>query len=160
MKLWRCLPRLLLWWPIFDEKYSGIFFRWVQIVYYKWCFVFDTCISTCYVFTVGEYRLSREDGAHYQGVPHPRQPLGSVLQPVSRTHGNLHTGTSDKHWISHALCYEVLVMNEVLLFCFFFFNHAKNTHLVVHSCLFNLKARLTCACWIIILIMFMFCCPL
>lgn len=52
----------------------------------------DRCASAA-----GEYRLSREDGAHYQGVPHPRQPLGSVLQPVSRTHGNLHTGTPHKH---------------------------------------------------------------
>lgn len=36
-------------------------------------------MSPCHVFPVGEYRLSREDGAHYQGFPHPRQPLGSVL---------------------------------------------------------------------------------
>lgn len=55
------------------------------------------CTSNRRASPAGEYRLSREDGAHYQGVPHPRQPLGSVLQPVSRTHGNLHTGTPDEH---------------------------------------------------------------
>ena len=40
----------------------------------------------------GEYRLPREDGAHHQGVPHPLQPVGLVLQLVSRTHRHMHTG--------------------------------------------------------------------
>lgn len=42
----------------------------------------------------GEYRLPGEDGAHYQSVAHPRQPLGPVLQPVPRARGDLHTGTA------------------------------------------------------------------
>lgn len=42
--------------------------------------------------------MSGEDGAHHQGVPHPGQPLGSVLQPVPRTHGDLHTGTANQLW--------------------------------------------------------------
>lgn len=64
------------------------------------------CTSNRFASPTGEYRLSREDGAHYQGVPHPSQPLGSVLQPVSRTHGNLHTGTPDKRrmWRVLGIC--------------------------------------------------------
>lgn len=64
------------------------------------------CTSNRCASPAGEYRLSREDGAHYQGVPHPSQPLGSVLQPVSRTHGNLHTGTPDEHcmWRVLGIC--------------------------------------------------------
>ncbi|KAG7454051.1 hypothetical protein JOB18_004626 [Solea senegalensis] len=45
----------------------------------------------CLMDPGGEHRLPREDGTHNQGVPHPCQPLGLVLQPVSRTHWNLHT---------------------------------------------------------------------
>lgn len=77
---------------------------WVCLIpmYQLQCGLFPTngalclLISACFVFPAGEYRLSRKDGAHYQGVPHPCQPLGSVLQPVSRTYRNLHTGRSDK----------------------------------------------------------------
>lgn len=52
----------------------------------------------CCCRPAGEHRLSGEDGAHHQGVPHPGQPLGSVLQPMPRTHGDLHTGTTHLHW--------------------------------------------------------------
>lgn len=75
-------------------------------------------LSTCYVFPAGEYRLSRKDGAHYQGVPHPCQPLGSVLQPVSRTYRNLHTGRSDKGSVQRllvhlsAFCFHALAVTE------------------------------------------------
>lgn len=62
---------------------------------HEWCFVPDIHnFYLVYMFPAGEYRLPREDGAHYQGVPHPRQPLGSVLQPVSRAHRHVHTGTA------------------------------------------------------------------
>lgn len=40
----------------------------------------------------GEHRLSREDGAHHQSLPHPPQSLVSDLQSVQAEDRCLHPG--------------------------------------------------------------------
>lgn len=49
----------------------------------------------------GQHWVPREDGAHHQDLSYPRQPLGSVLQPLQGVHRHLHPGTrSFTPWMS------------------------------------------------------------
>lgn len=103
-------------------------------------------ISSCYISPAGEYRLSRKDGAHNQGVPHPCQPLGSVLQPVSRTYRNLHTGRSDKGsiWRLPAIFRQEFAWNLVSGFCFQDLTWVRQTgdHVQMYICLLSVSMLL------------------
>lgn len=60
---------------------------------------------------VGEHRLSREDGAHHQSLPHPTQPLVAHLQPVQTEDRRVYPGESGSASSLSYLC-------ERYLFCY------------------------------------------
>lgn len=60
---------------------------------------------------VGEHRLSREDGADHQSLPHPTQPLVAHLQSVQTEDGRVYPGESGSVSSLSYLC-------ELHLFCY------------------------------------------